>query len=223
MPPSAYWRRRIGRHVVLAALTAGLVGFVYAGVPTDFILRRWNLATGYVGLAWLALTLLIGPWNAWRGRPNPPSQDLRRDVGIWAALVSLAHVVIGLQIHMQGQSRLTYFVPPAQPMRGMPESLMRVFLFANWTGLASTLVLILLLAISNDVALRRLGTARWKSLQRWNYAGFALMAAHAIAYQVMEKRVLPVIVVFAGTVAIVLFAQIAIRVRPPEPRRGPAS
>jgi DMSO/TMAO reductase YedYZ heme-binding membrane subunit len=44
------------------------------------------------------------------------------------------------------------------------------------------------LVLSNDVSLRKLGPERWKSLQRWAYAGIVLTAAHAIAYQQIEKR-----------------------------------
>lgn len=212
MRSQTYWSRRLLRHSALAAITVVLLGGVYAGVPTDFILRRWNLATAYVGLGLMALSLLIGPWNLLRGRANPVSQDVRRDVGIWAALLGVAHTLIGLQIHMIGQSRLVYFFFPAGEAHRLPIR-SDGFGFANYTGLGSTLILLLLLALSNDVALRRLGTGRWKSLQRWNYAGFALMTLHAIAYQVMEKRVVPVIVVFAGVIVVVLATQLAGRAR----------
>ena len=212
MRSQTYWSRRLLRHTALATITVALLGVVYAGVPTDFILRRWNLATAYVGLGLMALSLLIGPWNLLRGRANPVSQDVRRDVGIWAALLGVAHTLIGLQIHMIGQSRLVYFFFPAGEAHRLPIR-SDGFGFANYTGLGSTLILLLLLALSNDVALRRLGTGRWKSLQRWNYAGFALMTLHAIAYQVMEKRVVPVIVVFAGVIVVVLATQLAGRAR----------
>ena len=212
MRSQTYWSRRLLRHTALATITVVLLGVVYAGVPTDFILRRWNLATAYVGLGLMALSLLIGPWNLLRGRANPVSQDVRRDVGIWAALLGVAHTLIGLQIHMIGQSRLVYFFFPAGEAHRLPIR-SDGFGFANYTGLGSTLILLLLLALSNAVALRRLGTGRWKSLQRWNYAGFALMTLHAIAYQVMEKRVVPVIVVFAGVIVVVLATQLAGRAR----------
>ncbi len=65
----------------------------------------------------------------------------------------------------------------------------------------------LLLALSNDLALRRLGTPRWKALQRWNYALFALVAAHGIAYQVIETRKAPFVVAFALIAACSMGAQ----------------
>ncbi len=204
---SRYWQRRLLRHAALALASAALLAFVYAYVPTDFVLRRWGLATAYVALGWLALTLIIGPWNALRGRANPLSQDLRRDIGIWAALLSVAHTVVGAQVHLGGDWP-RYFLWPRGETHAFPLRA-DLFGFANYTGLASTLILIGLLALSNDLALRRLGTTRWKSLQRWNYAGFALMAAHGVVYQVMGKRVWPVALAFAAVLVTVLAVQIA--------------
>jgi methionine sulfoxide reductase heme-binding subunit len=57
----------------------------------------------------------------------------------------------------------------------------------------------MLLAISNDLSLRTLKTRRWKSLQRWAYVAFVLTAAHGIAYQSIEKRRVPWVLVFSGS------------------------
>jgi sulfoxide reductase heme-binding subunit YedZ len=144
------------------------------------------MASGYAAVGLLGTTLIVGPWNIVRNRPNPVSTDLRRDIGIWAALLGLLHTIVGLQVHMQGKFWLYFVFPPEErrffPLRYDP------FGFANYTGLGSTLVLLLLLALSNDLSLRRLGTRRWKFLQRWNYAAFVLVVAHGIVYQFLEKR-----------------------------------
>ena len=58
----------------------------------------------------------------------------------------------------------------------------------NDTGLLAALLFLSLLAISNDLSLRRLGTRTWKSLQRWTYMAVALTLIHAVAYQLVEKR-----------------------------------
>lgn len=184
-----------------------MVGVVYPNVPTDFILRRWNLATAYAALALLAGSLMIGPWNLLRGRPNPASQDLRRDIGIWAGIMGLVHSAVGSQIHMSGRFWRYFTYGPDEP-HVLPFRV-DAFGFANFTGLASTLILLLLLCVSNDAALRRLGTPRWKGLQRWNYWAFTLMALHAVAFLVMEKRVVPVVVVFAGVLLAVVGMQYA--------------
>jgi hypothetical protein len=47
-----------------------------------------------------------------RGRPSPLSDDLRRDVGIWAALLIAIHTFFGLQVHFGG-TVLPYFLKVA--------------------------------------------------------------------------------------------------------------
>lgn len=144
-----------------------------------------TVATAFVGIALLAATLIIGPLNALANRPNPVSTTLRRDIGIWAAIAGTAHTVVGLQVHMQG-NLIRYFLP--DPARGARISAAVIaFLSANYTGLAATLLLLLLLAISNDVSLRALGSRRWKRIQRLNYLVFGLIAIHGVLYALMVK------------------------------------
>ena len=80
--------------------------------------------------------------------------------------------------------------------------------FANWTGVAEALLLVLLLAISNDASLRKLGTKRWKSWQRWTYWVAVLTVAHALGYQIEAKQHGEWIAVFAVVTVIVLAMQL---------------
>ena len=82
------------------------------------------------------------------------------------------------------------------------------FGFANFTGLAALLLFLMLLAISNDFSLRTLKTHRWKFLQRWTYAAFALTGAHGIAYQLTEKRHVLWVLVSSVTMIAVVAGQI---------------
>lgn len=154
-----------------------------------------------------AWTLLPGAWKTLRRRPNPVSQDLRRDVGIWAGILSLVHVAVGQNMHLRGRPWLYYVYGPKEhksfPIRH------DLFGFANYTGAFSTILIIALLATSNDYFLRRLGTPQWKRLQRWNYAAFALAAIHAVGYQVNEKQKLPFVIIVAACIAVALFFQAA--------------
>ncbi len=168
---------------------------------------RLSMASAYVGLLFLCIALALGPWNVLRGRPNPVSTDLRRDVGIWAAILGVLHVVVGLQVHMRGKMWL-YFLYPSDrphtvPLRHDP------FGFANFTGLGATLILLLLLVLSNDLSLRALGTRRWKALQRWNYVNGALVVAHSVAYQFIERRTPLFVVAFSVMVVGVATMQLA--------------
>ena len=123
--------------------------------------------------------------------PNPVSTDLRRDVGIWAGVLAVAHFLIGWQVHMP--HRYLYWL---QEVKGSTALRPRtdLFGFANYTGLAAVIIAVLLLALSNDYFLRRLQPERWKRLQRWNYALFALVLIHGIAVQVIETRKAPFVI-----------------------------
>jgi sulfoxide reductase heme-binding subunit YedZ len=83
------------------------------------------------------------------------------------------------------------------------------FGLANFSGLAAALLFFVLLVISNDLSLRTLGTRRWKFLQRWIYAAFLLTVIHGIVYQLVEKRRLPWVVVFAVLTTAVVVVQLS--------------
>jgi sulfoxide reductase heme-binding subunit YedZ len=181
----------------------GIFGFLAS--PDD--LFRASMASAYAALGVLAVTLILGPLNVLRGRSNPVSTYLRRDVGIWAGLLALVHVVWGLQVHVKGRMWL-YFVYPADEARLFPVR-HDIYGLANYTGLAAMVVLLLLLTLSNNASLRKLGPRRWKGLQRWNYGAFALTVVHGIAYQVIERRELLFVAVGAGVVLVAVTLQVA--------------
>lgn len=201
--------RRLARHHLVFGILAGVAAFLIGeAFPSRDPVFRASLATGYVSLGFLAATLLTGAVNVLRCRPNPVSTDLRRDLGIWAAILGLVHVVMGLQVHMPGRWWLYFVYAPAERhVLPIPVRL-GLFGFGNYTGLAATLVLALLLALSNDLSLRRLGATKWKSLQRWNYALFGLTVVHSIAYQLIERRRWAFVVGFAILVATVALFQL---------------
>lgn len=221
-PRHSYWRRRIRRHIVLALASAAVTFGVFELIRSDPTLVRLSMATAYAGLALLCITLATGPWNVLRKRPNPVSTDLRRDIGIWAAILGLAHVVIGLQVHMRGDMWQYFFYPPA-PQRLLPR--FDSFGLANYTGLGLSLILAVLLALSNDASLRWLGRKRWKLAHRSVYIGFLLVVGHGALYQLMEKRRLPFVGLFVVLAVSVMIFQIAgfRRVRRRAPRETAVS
>jgi len=176
------------------------------GREDRMFMARVTTATGYIAVGLLAFTLLIGPANLLLRRRNPVSNYLRRDAGAWTAIISVVHVIVGLQVHgppapaSLAERILRYFFGPD----GSP--LTNSFGLGNWTGLAATVIVVGLLAISSDFALRRLKAQRWKWLQRLNYALFALVIAHAIFYGALLRITSPstlllglsVIAVFVG-------------------------
>ena len=84
-----------------------------------------------------------------------------------------------------------------------------LFGIGNDTGLLAALLFLSLLAISNDLSLRRLGTRTWKSLQRWTYMAAALTLMHAVAYQLVEKRQAAYDALLWATIAMTAVLQVA--------------
>lgn len=177
------------------------------------------MGSAYAALTWLCGALVLGPRNVLTGRPNPVSFDLRRDMGIWAGLTALLHVVFGLQAHLRGEMWRYFF--HALPNRSNPLPLrLDLFGFANITGLIAAVILLGLLTVSNDASLRRLGGTRWKALQRWSYGAFVLVALHGAAYQLSAGREPVFVLVFAGLLVPVVGLQLAaIRTRRRRRRR----
>jgi methionine sulfoxide reductase heme-binding subunit len=196
------WRH----HLPLFMLSFASVAVLYQTRPYPDVLSRASFATAYPALALLATTLLIGPWNLLRGRANPVSSDLRRDIGIWAGLLGVLHAGVGQFVHLRGRPWLYYVYGPGEHHHGMRHDL---FGLANYTGALGTLLLIALLATSNDFSLRRFGTRKWKQLQRWNYAVFALVAVHSFAFQGVEKQKLQWVITVGACVFTALVLQIA--------------
>ncbi len=168
--------------------------------------ERISTASAYVALGLLAITLSLGPLNLLRGRPNPVSFNQRRDFGIWSAIVGVGHAMVGLTVHLRGHMARYFFPEPGRPslagLRADPFGL------ANHTGLIAALLLLVLGTISNDWALRTLGTRRWRTIQRSAYVVAGLTIVHAALYQGLEKQRLLLVLVFVSVSATVLVVQV---------------
>ena len=203
---TSYWSRRLVRNAMLLA-AAAVVCVVVLALTADSTqaVYRISMATGYASVLLIAWAMLIGPWRVLRGRSAPVSTDLRRDAGIWGALLGVAHVITGLQVHMGGDMLKYFFFRDTG--RRVPVRT-DLFGFANWTGLVATLLLLMLLAISNDLSLRAMGSKRWKSWQRWTYGAAALIVAHTFGYQVSEKGHEWYMLAFAVVAGVVVVLQL---------------
>lgn len=201
-------RRLIVHHLPLLVLSAVSVAAIYLTRPYKDVVMKASFATAYPALILLVATLAIGPFNVLTRRRNPISMDLRRDIGIWAGILALVHTVIGQNVHLRGRFWL-YYVYERNSHHTIPIR-HDVFGLANYSGLICTILVLLLLATSNDYSLRRLGTRPWKKLQRWNYAAFALLAIHAFAYEKgIENQKLPWVLITIAGLALTLALQLA--------------
>ena len=187
-----YWKNRAQRHLTLALLAAVILWLVYCATPPPDVRHRLSMASAYASLAFLAWALSLGAWNLLRRRHNPVSFDMRRDVGIWAGFLAIAHTAIGLTVHLRGRMWM-YFFKQIHPLKLQNTQ----FGLANYTGLVAALLLLLLVAISNDISLRMLGTRKWKSWQRWTYATAFLTVLHGALFQLIEKRQTAWVCIFA--------------------------
>jgi sulfoxide reductase heme-binding subunit YedZ len=196
-------RRILLHHVplALASATALVVLIRLAPAHRGFSIQRLASPTGDVALVLLAVTLLIGPANLLLRRRNPVNSYLRRDVGTWTAIWSVVHVVVGFQGHGGGVfGFVAYFVADGRPLTNS-------FGMGNWTGLAATVIVVLLLVLSTDRHLRELKSHRWKDLQRLNYILFGLVVLHAVYYGALRRMTSPFTRLLIVTVIAVLVGQ----------------
>jgi len=175
--------RLLQHHSPIGILTIGCGIILYVTRDYSDVITRLSFASAYPALFLIALSLMIGPWKLLKRRRGVAiSMDFRRDVGIWAGLASVFHAVVGNFEHLRGRPWLYYVYENWQDKHVQPFR-HDVFGLGNFTGLFAALILLILLATSNDASLRKLGTPGWKQLQRWNYAAFALIAVHTFTYQ----------------------------------------
>ena len=192
-------RRLAGLLIAAIALTA-TIALLYPGRGA----RGLSLGSAYAAYSLVVWALVIGPTNVLRQRPNPVHGAYRRDVGIAAGLFSVAHTVVGLQVHAGGVlSR--YFLPSKEHASASNS----VFLFANWVGLLSVIAFAVLVAISNNLSLRSMGLRTWKLIQRGAYPAAVLATVHGLAYQLLEKRSLLMLAAIIATAFFVVALQIA--------------
>lgn len=201
--------RLLHHHLPLGVGSLACAAVLYATRPYPDVITRLSFATAYPALILVSVSLAIGPIKCLMGAHRAISLDLRRDVGIWAGILAILHTGIGQCVHLRGRPWL-YYIYSAREMAKHDFPVRHdLFGFANFTGLAASLILLLLLATSNDISLRRLGIPKWKRLQRWNYVGFGLIAIHTLAYQEgVESQKWPFLATAVAALAITLVLQL---------------
>ena len=112
---------------------------------TRNFLEQLSISTGYLALGFVGLTLLIGSLNLLLRRRSPVSSYLRRDIGIWAAVAIVAHVILG--VRSMGINFYYFFINDGRPR-------VNSFGWGNWTGLVALVIVVGLLTISTTVVSR---------------------------------------------------------------------
>jgi len=167
----------------------------------------WSMITAYTSLLFLSASLFTGPINVLLNRSNPLTTDLRRDIGIWGAILAISHTIIGLQRHFIGKMHL-YFLQEVGQDNHLTVRFGN-FGIANHSGLIAIIAIIIILILSNDISIRKLQAAKWKSVQRLNYFAFILVLLHGLLYQLIGSRTSPFIIMFGSIAILTIIIQVS--------------
>jgi sulfoxide reductase heme-binding subunit YedZ len=200
----SFLRGRAGTHLALFTITAIACLVLLALRPEAHVAENLTDSLGYLSLTLIAVTLLIGPLQLRHRRRNPVNIYLRRDTGIWAAIAGVLHVYFGLQVHLGGQIPLYFFTVDEDEYTPLFDA----FGMSNWIGLGATVLLVILLLISNDLMLRVMRGPLWKWVQRLNYLLAIMVLLHTVGYQIVLHRAPPLQLLLLAITAAAIVAQV---------------
>jgi sulfoxide reductase heme-binding subunit YedZ len=176
---------RLKKHYLpLLSLILIAVLIFYFERNTRDIITFITQATGYISIIILTISLIIGTTNLLLKRRNPISSYLRRDISIVGGILAVIHSVAGLFVHLRGKN-WQYFLNKTE--HGYSIRL-DSFGLANYTGLISALILLILLITSNDYFFKKLNQSYWKNIQRLSYLMFILALIHCFYYRIVKEN-----------------------------------
>ncbi|MFQ5635290.1 MAG: ferric reductase-like transmembrane domain-containing protein [Gammaproteobacteria bacterium] len=198
---------RARRHFSLLVLVAGGVTIATFGAAPETATDRVSMLTAYQFLLLLTIVLAIGPLRTLRTGRIAANLHLRRDYGIWAGITALLHLFAGTVQSMTPAYISTFVTVGGSGSAIIPRQ--QIFSWGAIIGLAIALLVLVLLALSNDRSIRRFGKRRWKRLHRVNYLVLALTVAHGFAFQFLEGRATWLIAFVLLTLIAVVGVQLA--------------
>ena len=196
---------RLKKHygpVLLLVLIAALIFYFNRSNRNTITYITW--ASGYISLVILAVSLVIGPINLLLNYKNPVSTYFRRDIGLIGGALAVLHSAFGLFVHLRGKTYL-YFLNKTEDGYSIRFD---NFGLANYTGLVSTLIVLLLLITSNDYLVKKLNQGNWKNIQRLSYIMFVLILVHCYFYRIGNKNLSPIYFFYIPLIIIVLTFQL---------------
>ncbi len=178
--------QRFKNHSTLIVITVISLGVSIVISSGAAVADQLSIVSAYLCLLLLGAALMIGPLHVFRkGRPLGHSY-IRRDIGIWAALNGLLHFFLANVLAMNYEYLGIYvdnaLVPPS------PEIRSQLYSWGTILGYVIAVLFIVLVMLSNDWMVRKVGTKWWKRIQRLSYLGFLSTCAHAFAFQALESR-----------------------------------
>lgn len=191
---------RAVRHLLFLAVNVLALGFCALVLPYADVWERISVGSAWLCMLLLCSALLIGPVRRAANRPAPANIHLRRDLGAWAALQAFVHFYAGNVVAMN-QTYIQAFVRvDATPLSFELRDVL--FSWGASGGLIVAIIFLVLLAISSDRALRWLGVGRWKKIQKSAHAVLWLTVLHGFAFQLLEARYGPLVLLALVTLAV---------------------
>ncbi|NWJ47267.1 MAG: ferric reductase-like transmembrane domain-containing protein [Chloroflexi bacterium] len=180
----------------------GCIVASFLAAPGQSVIETLTLGTGYVGLLLVMVTLVMGPLNMLKVRKNPVNMISRRDVGIWAAMNIIAHVIFTAALQISwGSTLFGLFLNDDGSIKT------NLFGISDIFGLLGALTILFLLVLSNNFFLKKLKGKNWKTMQRFNYLLFVVALVHALTQQINVGRGLLMSFVVIALAATVIVAQ----------------
>lgn len=161
-------------------------------------------ASGYISIILITFSLLIGSFNLFFKRINPISTYFRRDIGITGGVLAVIHSAAGLFVHLRGNN-WQYFLNKTEYGYSIR---LDDFGLANYTGLISALIIVVLLMTSNDFFFRKLNPFIWKNVQRFAYLAFLFAIIHSVYYKIVQTNLKLVWYLYLPLLLVVILFQI---------------
>ena len=195
--------QRFKNHSTLIAITVISLGVSTVISPAAAAADQLSIVSAYLCLLLLGAALLIGPLHVFRNGRTIGHSYIRRDIGIWAALNGLLHFFLANALSMNYEYLGKYvdnaLVPPS------PEIRSQLYSWGTILGFVIAVLFVVLVMLSNDWMVRKVGSKWWKRIQRLSYLGFLSTCAHAFAFQALESReALWIIVVLLVTILVLI-------------------
>ncbi|MFA4134428.1 MULTISPECIES: ferric reductase-like transmembrane domain-containing protein [unclassified Brevibacillus] len=191
------FRRRLVAHVSILSLILLIAGWMWVDFSSFPALETWSMLLGYLSFILIGCTLLIGPLQSWLPAGwITISLSIRRDIGIWAGLTGLLHVILVLVL-FENEPRLMiihenrsekadgwlglFFVASSDPTM-WPSPNWTLTGVANYLGLFAFFILLALWLTSSELAKKWLGGSSWKRLHLANPWLFVIVLFHGLIY-----------------------------------------
>jgi sulfoxide reductase heme-binding subunit YedZ len=196
---------RLKKHYLPLIILISIAGSVfYFKWPHKDSITFITDTTGYIAIVLIVISLVIGTIKMLLNRETLISKDFRRDLGIIAGILALIHSLTGLFVHLRGKN-WQYFLNKTE--HGYSIRL-DTFGLANYFGVVSASIIILLLLTSNNYSIRNLGSDKWKNIQRLSYLMFILAIVHSVYYRIVMNNITLIYTLYLPLFIIVLIFQL---------------